>query len=233
MRWSSLAIALLNGVALASDATTTSSDSASSSSVNLADASTITPSSVAIPSGPYSTYSTTITLGNGESSLLVSSMLYGNASATPTANQTIVTASNTLTVLSGHGANTSAPIPNASQTPVVNTQPCNGWPEFCSRRYSNVTMVAAHNSPFVQPGNAASNQALDVTQQLNDGVRMRKYLHRSSKVLTSKLIQSSAIPNSLPKWHYDALPYLLRSAQHGYPRSLPDPSQCVGAPASL
>lgn len=168
MRWSSLAIALLNGVALAQDATT------NSSSVNLANAATITPSSVPIPSGSYQTYNTTITLGNGESSMLGSSMLYGNISATPTANQTIVTTSNTLTVLSGNGANTSAPIPTASQTPVVNTQPCNGWPEFCSRSYSNITMVAAHNSPFVRPGNAGSNQALDVTQQLNDGVRMCK-----------------------------------------------------------
>jgi hypothetical protein len=44
------------------------------------------------------------------------------------------------------------------------------------RNYSNITNVAAHNSPFVVPGNAASNQALKVTDQLNDGVRMRKSL---------------------------------------------------------
>jgi hypothetical protein len=35
--------------------------------------------------------------------------------------------------------------------------------------------VAAHNSPFVRPNNAASNQRLDVIQQLNDGVRMCEY----------------------------------------------------------
>jgi hypothetical protein len=32
--------------------------------------------------------------------------------------------------------------------------------------------VCAHNSPFVRKNNAGSNQALEVTQQLNDGIRM-------------------------------------------------------------
>lgn len=54
----------------------------------------------------------------------------------------------------------------------VNTQPCNNYPEFCTRRYSNITEVCAHNSPFVVKNNAGSNQALPVLQQLNDGVRM-------------------------------------------------------------
>ena len=54
----------------------------------------------------------------------------------------------------------------------TNTVPCNGYPEFCTRSYSNITHVAAHNSPFVRPGNAAANQELEVTTQLNDGIRM-------------------------------------------------------------
>ncbi|KAF2759770.1 PLC-like phosphodiesterase, partial [Pseudovirgaria hyperparasitica] len=49
---------------------------------------------------------------------------------------------------------------------------CNNYPEFCSRKYSNITEVAAHNSPYSVKNNAASNQALDVTQQLDDGIRM-------------------------------------------------------------
>jgi hypothetical protein len=53
-----------------------------------------------------------------------------------------------------------------------NTQPCNNYPEFCTRKYSNITEVCAHNSPFVRPRNVASNQALGVTQQLNDGIRV-------------------------------------------------------------
>jgi hypothetical protein len=63
----------------------------------------------------------------------------------------------------------------SSSAQPTNTQPCNGHPEFCSRTFSNITMVAAHNSPFVVKNNAASNQALPVTTQLNDGIRMREY----------------------------------------------------------
>jgi hypothetical protein len=54
----------------------------------------------------------------------------------------------------------------------TNTTPCNNFPEFCERKYGNITEVSAHNSPFVRTGNAAANQALDVTTQLNDGIRM-------------------------------------------------------------
>lgn len=69
-------------------------------------------------------------------------------------------------ILSG-GATTTT-----SSVAPVNTQSCNNYPEFCNRRYSNITEVCAHNSPFVRPRNAASNQELTVTQQLNDGIRM-------------------------------------------------------------
>lgn len=54
-------------------------------------------------------------------------------------------------------------------------QACNGYPEFCNRRFSNVTMVVAHNSPNVVPHNAASNQAVGVQAQLNDGIRGRNF----------------------------------------------------------
>ncbi|KAM5463063.1 hypothetical protein MauCBS54593_007722 [Microsporum audouinii] len=56
-----------------------------------------------------------------------------------------------------------------------NTRPCNGYPEFCARSYGNITHVAAHNSPFVRPGNIASNQELEVVTQLNDGIRMLQF----------------------------------------------------------
>ncbi|KAH7383239.1 PLC-like phosphodiesterase [Pyrenochaeta sp. MPI-SDFR-AT-0127] len=52
-----------------------------------------------------------------------------------------------------------------------NTQPCNGHVEFCDRKFSNISMVVAHNSPFVRPHNAASNQLYAVLNQLNDGIR--------------------------------------------------------------
>lgn len=56
-------------------------------------------------------------------------------------------------------------------TPLTNITVCNGYAELCSRKYSNVTMVGAHNSPFVQRNNLAANQNLPVTQQLDDGIR--------------------------------------------------------------
>lgn len=54
----------------------------------------------------------------------------------------------------------------------TNTQPCNNHVEYCTRKYSNITNIAAHNSPFVRPGNSGSNQELGVTTQLNDGIRL-------------------------------------------------------------
>ncbi|KAK0514303.1 hypothetical protein JMJ35_002920 [Cladonia borealis] len=54
----------------------------------------------------------------------------------------------------------------------TNTQACNNYPEFCNRKYSNITYVGAHNSPFVAPHNAAANQDLGVLDQLNDGIRL-------------------------------------------------------------
>lgn len=58
-----------------------------------------------------------------------------------------------------------------SATP-TNTQPCNGYPEFCNRKYSNITEVAAHNAAFRKPNNAFSNQNVAIVGQLNDGIRM-------------------------------------------------------------
>lgn len=49
---------------------------------------------------------------------------------------------------------------------------CNGHAAFCSRRYSDVTVVGAHNSPFVRPHNVAANQARPVLTQLDDGIRL-------------------------------------------------------------
>lgn len=83
----------------------------------------------------------------------------------------------------------------------TNTQPCNQYPEFCTRKYSNITYVAAHNSPFTNPNNAAANQQLSVTQQLDDGIRMLQgqthlvdntlyYCHTSCDLLNAGTAQS-------------------------------------------
>lgn len=100
-----------------------------------------------VPSSAYPNYTSKITLSGNKNATTISGTLF--PSTTPT------------------GANATA---TASQAP-KNTQPCNQYVEFCKRKYSNITMVGCHNSPFVRPGNVASNQELPVKLQLNDGVR--------------------------------------------------------------
>lgn len=71
-----------------------------------------------------------------------------------------------------HGSSTDS---GSASTPTTGSATCNGYAEFCDRKYSNVTYVVAHNSPFHIAHNAASNQDFDVTTQLNDGIRGSEY----------------------------------------------------------
>ncbi|GAA6063501.1 hypothetical protein JCM10212_004763, partial [Sporobolomyces blumeae] len=52
------------------------------------------------------------------------------------------------------------------------TTACNGHSELCDRKYSNVSVVGAHNSYGVSPGNIAANQNYTVETQLNNGIRL-------------------------------------------------------------
>lgn len=103
-----------------------------------------------LPSDAYVTYTSRITL-EPESTELESTVTF--------------TGSNPSTTYAGNATETSG---TAEPT---NTQPCNNYVELCDRKYSNITVVGAHNSPFVREGSSASNQQLDVIAQLNDGVR--------------------------------------------------------------
>ncbi|KAB8233632.1 uncharacterized protein BDW43DRAFT_310982 [Aspergillus alliaceus] len=47
---------------------------------------------------------------------------------------------------------------------------CNGQSAFCTRKYSNITQLGAHDSPFVGPL-PQQNQNLKVTKQLDLGIR--------------------------------------------------------------
>ncbi|KAJ5160488.1 uncharacterized protein N7482_007492 [Penicillium canariense] len=260
MRWPSLLLALLAGLAVATadttsdSSTSTTSTSDSSTSIDLSTASTVTdPSTVAVPSGDYITYSTTITLDNGNSSVLVSTTAAANATATTTGNQTIVTTtSDSLTILVGGGGTTTlgnGTMHNATatasststQTPVVNTRPCNNYAEFCGRNYSNITMVAAHNSPFVRAGNAAANQALDVTAQLDDGVRMLQFqvhyqngtmmlCHTSCSILNVGTLEAYLI--SVAQWMrknpYDVVTLLIGNYDYVSPENFTAPIQASG-----
>jgi hypothetical protein len=152
-------------------ATSTAADYATGS--DLTYNSNITPVTLAT-SFTYVSGSRTLTEG------LSSTLAAANSTTTGSSNGTILlsTSTNGDTVLSGSARTTTTSLngtashTTSSSARPTNTRPCNGYPELCNRKYSNITHVAAHNSPFVNPNNVASNQALDVTTQLNDGIRM-------------------------------------------------------------
>ncbi|OBT86360.1 hypothetical protein VE02_03806 [Pseudogymnoascus sp. 03VT05] len=104
--------------------------------------------------------STTGTDSTGSSSTSTSSH-----STTPPDVLTLTGSASTNTLNQTRTSTTSGPQP-------TNKTPCNLHVEFCTRRYSNITQVCAHNSPFVKANNAASNQAFGVVSQLDDGIRM-------------------------------------------------------------
>lgn len=57
-----------------------------------------------------------------------------------------------------------------SALPTAQDLICNGHPEYCDRRYSELSFVGAHNSPFVGPL-LQHNQDISVTEQLDFGIR--------------------------------------------------------------
>ncbi|KAI9708093.1 MAG: hypothetical protein M1820_004297 [Bogoriella megaspora] len=142
---------------------------------------TITGGDVVPTSGvTYASYSRTSTI---TSSLLAadsssSSGASNSDSSGNTASSSSSTARQTLSLLGGASTTlgpangTSMSSSSTSSATPTNTQACNNYVEFCSRKYSNITEITAHNSPFVRPNNVASNQALPVLDQLNDGIRM-------------------------------------------------------------
>ncbi|KAL1951400.1 hypothetical protein VTO73DRAFT_549 [Trametes versicolor] len=61
---------------------------------------------------------------------------------------------------------------------------CNGHAELCDRSFGNVTFVGAHDSYAVGTTGFAVNQDYNITQQLNDGVRMlQSQAHNQSGVI--------------------------------------------------
>ncbi|KAI9048673.1 hypothetical protein LZ554_007504 [Drepanopeziza brunnea f. sp. 'monogermtubi'] len=148
-------------------------------------ASTITLSSTSISAITTSALVSTITSpSTTRTTTLGSTTLFGIGTSIFTSNGTesgsTSTSKNSQTFLTGkprstitaNGTMNGTASSTADAPTATNTTPCNNYPEFCSRKYGNITEVSAHNSPFVKPGNAASNQALDVTTQLNDGIRL-------------------------------------------------------------
>ena len=143
-------------------AQTTASVSATSlATAALSTLPTIAASNVSIPTGSYITYSSTVTLSSSVTSA-------ANVSSNGTALSTSKSISN---VLVGSSRSSTGSSTGSAAAP-VNTQACNGYTEFCSRKYSNLTQVVAHNSAFAVKNNIFSNQDVSITGQLNDGVRM-------------------------------------------------------------
>lgn len=112
-----------------------------------------------VPTGPYVTYTSKITLRLPNDTMTTSNTQTSTYTGSFTSTSSITTAGNFSQTSTGPAEPT-------------NTQPCNNYVELCTRKYSNITFVAAHNSPFVRPGNTASNQELPVDMQLNDGIRL-------------------------------------------------------------
>jgi hypothetical protein len=134
------------------------------------------PSSLVTQITPAADTSSSVSLSASLSASLSESSLSEARNSTVTSSS--LSSSTTPDIIGITGTPNPSPSSNGTSTtaanparPSVNTTPCNGYPEFCNRKFSNVSMVVAHNSPFVKPHNAASNQDLPVLTQLQDGIR--------------------------------------------------------------
>jgi len=145
-------------------AQTTASISATSvDTAALSTLSTLAGSNVSIPTGSYITYSSTVTLSSSVTS----------AANVSTNNTALSTSTRSTNVLVGSSRSATGTATGSSVAP-SNTRPCNNSPEFCSRKYGELTQVCAHNSAFAVKNNIFSNQDVSITGQLNDGVRMSR-----------------------------------------------------------
>lgn len=160
---------------------------------------------------------------NGQSTVETAS---ANATETSSSSGTQRTRTSTSQSLTRIGGNTQTSNSTASSTSTgpapSNTVPCNGYPEFCQRQYSNITEVCAHNSAFAIPNNAGSNQIYGILDQLNDGVRMLQgethwvndtvyNCHTTCDLLNAGTWQSSLelVANWLARNPYDVVTWLI------------------------
>jgi hypothetical protein len=73
----------------------------------------------------------------------------------------------------------SASIPSTTPSMSTLATTCNGHSEYCTRPYSNITFIGAHDSPFVGPL-PQQNQNIDIKAQLDMGIRyLQGQTHRS------------------------------------------------------
>ncbi|RYN51505.1 putative secreted protein [Alternaria tenuissima] len=146
-----------------------------------AQSSSLSSSNTPIPSSDVTVITGVASTSTGTYSASFSSGLPGivltsTASGRQNATATSSTTTEDVTAIVGlppstNSANGTVSATTSARPRPSNTRPCNGHVEFCERRFSNVSMVVAHNSPFVKPHNAASNQVYPVLNQLSDGIR--------------------------------------------------------------
>ncbi|KAL4914249.1 PLC-like phosphodiesterase, partial [Aspergillus aurantiobrunneus] len=242
---------------LAQDATTSTDDSneqaISETLAEIASSISTTVQDVTVPTGDYITYSSTVyltTSGSVIGSTAVEVTGPPGSNSTTAANATVTSTSDSVTVLmggqttiTGNGTanSTHSATPSPSQTPVVNTQPCNGYPEFCDRKYSNISMIAAHNSPFAVQGNVAANQALGVEYQLDDGVRMLQFqthlmndtvylCHTSCDMLNAGTLEDylTTVATWLRRNPYDVVTILIGNYDYAAPGNFTGPIERSG-----
>ena len=213
-------------------------------------------SEASVPTGSYLSYSTTITIATSSpitTSAIVSTITSGSFTITTTLGSTTIFGLSTTTYVGNATANSTASSTSSSQlilhgsarstavngtgnstatatsssTQPTNTTPCNNYPEFCSRKYGNITEVAAHNSPFIKSGNAAANQGLSVTTQLNDGIRLLQgqmhfvnstphFCHTSCDILDAGPITEylTTVKDWISQHPYDVVTILLENGDY-------------------
>lgn len=118
-----------------------------------------------LPTDPRATYPSAETTATAQSSTNATAGLFSF-------NQTTTSSSSVAVETLLHGSST---VSSLTAMPTSDSAKCNGYVEFCERKYSNVTYVVAHNSPFHKAHNAASNQDFDVATQLDNGIRGSEY----------------------------------------------------------
>ncbi|KAL8904859.1 MAG: hypothetical protein Q9171_006897 [Xanthocarpia ochracea] len=71
---------------------------------------------------------------------------------------------------------------------------CNGHTSLCSRPYSNITFIGAHNSAFIG-SSPADNQGISITAQLDSGIRFLQSQTHTNSFQTLSLCHTSCFLN--------------------------------------
>ena len=134
-----------------------------------------------VPESQFTGSQYTYVTYDGQSEVTATSTLSSDMASAISGSQSIQTSHHqNVTQLTGASSHTASST-TSSAPAATNTVPCNNYPEFCSRKYSNITEVCAHNSAFSIKDNAASNQVLSIVDQLDDGVRMSMLAQATSQ----------------------------------------------------